>query len=318
MSGKISGIIWDADLPRNQKYVLLAYADHADHAGEGVFPSIDLVAWKTGYKRRQVINMKNGLVENKYLVQTGTMKSGTPIYRIALENLPKRPSWKEFKEMEGGAKNAPLDNLGGAKNNQRGAKNAPLGVQKTTKGVQPSAPEPSLITVNETSGRGGVDKKSSPTGAPSPACPPAPLSQSTDALNTYVKITPKFSLDKTQQRLISDLASESDFDPAKWDRACRSCHNNGVKPANVQCRVDVYRAGGDYQVMQDRKRAGADPTPRPLAGMDDPAKLEAYRRQAEQDQAAQAEAAARVSEIVDQSKRQRALEELGKAAQRGP
>ncbi len=35
MSGKISGMVWDADLPRNLKYVLLAYADHADHEGGG-------------------------------------------------------------------------------------------------------------------------------------------------------------------------------------------------------------------------------------------------------------------------------------------
>lgn len=57
MSGKIMGAVWDMDLPQAQKFVLLAYADHADHEGRGVRPSYGLIAWKTGYTKRHVMRI---------------------------------------------------------------------------------------------------------------------------------------------------------------------------------------------------------------------------------------------------------------------
>jgi hypothetical protein len=43
------GLVWDSDLERDEKYVLLAYADHADHTGRSIYPGDPLVAYKTGY-----------------------------------------------------------------------------------------------------------------------------------------------------------------------------------------------------------------------------------------------------------------------------
>jgi hypothetical protein len=59
--------VWSLDLPTNQKIILLAYADHCDDRGL-CHPSLDLVAWKTGYSRRQIQRVSRelrakGLVE---------------------------------------------------------------------------------------------------------------------------------------------------------------------------------------------------------------------------------------------------------------
>ena len=54
MSWKISGLVWELDLTHSQQSILLAMADHAEHDGSQVFPSIALIAWKTGYSKRQV------------------------------------------------------------------------------------------------------------------------------------------------------------------------------------------------------------------------------------------------------------------------
>lgn len=89
MSGKITGIVWESDLPQNEKYVLLAYADHADHEGNGIFPSVGLIAWKTGYSDRNIKRVKKSLIKKGYLVETGARASGTPVYRMDIEALPK-------------------------------------------------------------------------------------------------------------------------------------------------------------------------------------------------------------------------------------
>lgn len=101
MSGKISGLVWDLALPREQKYVLLAYADHADHEGYGVRPSYDLIAWKTGYPRRSVMRIVEKLENSKLLVvvkQGGSKADGTlgkpTEWRIDVDAAPKTPPRK--------------------------------------------------------------------------------------------------------------------------------------------------------------------------------------------------------------------------------
>lgn len=63
MSGKISGLVWDLDLPHREVFVLLAITDHADHDGRNMHPSLELLAWKTGDSRRTVIRILNKLAE---------------------------------------------------------------------------------------------------------------------------------------------------------------------------------------------------------------------------------------------------------------
>jgi hypothetical protein len=70
MSGKIMGQVWDLDLPHNKLIVLLAMTDHADHEGNNIFPSMELIAWKTGYSERQVRRIVQSLEKDKLLTKT--------------------------------------------------------------------------------------------------------------------------------------------------------------------------------------------------------------------------------------------------------
>ena len=47
-------LVWELDLPKPEKFLLLAIADHADHTGRGARPGVRLLAWKTGDTRRTV------------------------------------------------------------------------------------------------------------------------------------------------------------------------------------------------------------------------------------------------------------------------
>ena len=94
MSVHIMGLIWNCELEQNVKYILLAYADHADHEGRSIYPSDALVAWKTGYSERQVIRIRLALIEKKIMLRDGTSPFRTQMYRIDVDALPKRDAFQ--------------------------------------------------------------------------------------------------------------------------------------------------------------------------------------------------------------------------------
>jgi len=94
MSVKIMGLVWDCGLPRNEKYILLALADHADHEGRNIYPSVGRVAWKTGYDERMVQRLIKKLIIQGVLVGEGSGKRGTNRYRIEIKCLPQRPDYE--------------------------------------------------------------------------------------------------------------------------------------------------------------------------------------------------------------------------------
>jgi len=49
--------VWEHEFTHPQLVVMLALADHADDDGENIFPSIERVAWKTGYTGRTITNI---------------------------------------------------------------------------------------------------------------------------------------------------------------------------------------------------------------------------------------------------------------------
>jgi Helix-turn-helix domain len=86
MSVKQMGMVWDLDLPANKKLVLLAYADHADHDGGSVYPSLGRIAHKTGYSRRQVIRTAHELVKSGLMEKVRESTHDAPAeYRLRLE-----------------------------------------------------------------------------------------------------------------------------------------------------------------------------------------------------------------------------------------
>lgn len=91
MSVKIMGAVWDSALPKSEKFIALAYADHASHDGANIYPSIGLIAWKTGYSNRAVQRITQSLIVNKILVHVGKHgKYQTNMYEMNVQKLPKR------------------------------------------------------------------------------------------------------------------------------------------------------------------------------------------------------------------------------------
>src|SRR5690606_6936723 len=82
---------WDLDLPANKLLILLAMTDHADHNGENIYPSIELVAWKTGYSESQARRIIKSLVKDGIL--TAQVRPGrTSVYTVHLDKgKPKEP-----------------------------------------------------------------------------------------------------------------------------------------------------------------------------------------------------------------------------------
>lgn len=76
MSVKLMGQVWDLDLNHSQQSILLALADHADDDGSKCFPSVDRIAWKTGYERRQVQRIMRDLEKDNLLVLVAHRSGG--------------------------------------------------------------------------------------------------------------------------------------------------------------------------------------------------------------------------------------------------
>lgn len=95
MSVRIMGQVWEKDLPFNKAWVLMAMADHADHEGKNVFPSLALIAWKTGYALSSVKRIVADLRDDGILLPYGHTPGGVVIYRIQMEHLPEKPPFTE-------------------------------------------------------------------------------------------------------------------------------------------------------------------------------------------------------------------------------
>ena len=90
MSVKIMGAIWDLDLPHELAWVLMAYADHADHDGRNCYPGTKLIAYKTGYSTRQVQRCTADLLTRGLLSveRQGGGRGHATVYRIDLSRAP--------------------------------------------------------------------------------------------------------------------------------------------------------------------------------------------------------------------------------------
>lgn len=62
--------VWESGLPPMERLVALAYADHADHEGNNIYPSLGTVATKTGMDRANVARIRRRLVEKGVMVPT--------------------------------------------------------------------------------------------------------------------------------------------------------------------------------------------------------------------------------------------------------
>ncbi len=101
MSINVVREVWELDLPPHEKLLLLAMADHADHEGRNVYPSIDFVAWKTRYSARHVQRLVRGLERRGILVRQGNGNGGrgrSTCYRIDLRKGDKSAPFSRRKD----------------------------------------------------------------------------------------------------------------------------------------------------------------------------------------------------------------------------
>jgi Helix-turn-helix domain len=112
MSDKAKGHVWELDLPHNEKWVLLAMADHADHNGRNIYPGHALTAYKTDYSENTVIRLVRKLRERGILVLADPARRPSPSnpYHIDWERCTFKPPFASLPW--GGAHAEPrTDNL---------------------------------------------------------------------------------------------------------------------------------------------------------------------------------------------------------------
>lgn len=110
MSAKATGLVWDLECPKkygelefkpSHKYVLVAYADHADHNGKNIWPAVRTIAKKTGLDERSIQRLTRDLESMGMLIEDGTGPRGTNRWSLPYD--------------EGGDKLSPLTNCQGDK-----------------------------------------------------------------------------------------------------------------------------------------------------------------------------------------------------------
>ena len=67
MSALLMGLVWSIELAPPEQAVMLALADHGKDDGTDIYPSVELLAWKTGKTVRQIQRILRSL-ENKRLI----------------------------------------------------------------------------------------------------------------------------------------------------------------------------------------------------------------------------------------------------------
>ena len=122
MSIKVMTQVWELDLPRSEKLIALALADHGDDDGAHIYPSVARIAWKTGYSERQVQDILRAL-EARGLIRVVAYPNGG------------RGKATEYKmDIEKGARLAPFKPTNGANSapyiDEKDAETAPYQGQK--------------------------------------------------------------------------------------------------------------------------------------------------------------------------------------------
>lgn len=94
--------VWKCDLPPNQAYILLAMADQAWDDGSHCFPSVNYLAWKCGYTRRQIQNILRELRAKGVLLvvafehggRSSTGAGRATEYLIRLTDVARKPDYR--------------------------------------------------------------------------------------------------------------------------------------------------------------------------------------------------------------------------------
>jgi len=222
MSAKIMGMVWDLVLSPAERSVLLAMADHADHDGNNVRPSVALIAWKTDYSERQVQRIIGDLRKDGLLVLVRGATPTTPNhYRIDIAAGKQKPA---FVPATRGRQDV-TPRVDKMSPQDRGDKMSPGDIAMSPRGDIAMSPDPSW---NHHKERGGVQTKT-----PTPAHP---------ALALYSQLT-----NITPATFTAEMLAEQVTDLGKWEKAIKEWLSSGFKPANVKGMLDWYHGKGRHQ-----------------------------------------------------------------------
>lgn len=95
-------VLEEIDVTRPQQLVLLSMAENARDDGSKCFPSVDLIAWKAGYKPRAVIDIMRDLRQMGVLEVVAEHRAQRATeYHIHLDRAPRKPSFDEWQAEHG-------------------------------------------------------------------------------------------------------------------------------------------------------------------------------------------------------------------------
>lgn len=181
MSVKYMGAVWDLDLPHPKQSILLAMADHADHDGNNIFPSVGLVAWKTGYSVNQARRIIQQLVKDGLLVPVSERPGEVKRYRMDLSKAKRKEPYTPPK-------------MGGEDSHSYVTPTPPIAM-----GVDPSI-EPSIES-NTPEAEDKMDNSNSDTAAQTP--PPTPSPKTWQQQRVEVLISCLYGVDLENKTQVS-------------------------------------------------------------------------------------------------------------------
>ncbi len=164
MSVKLMGdILRGVDLPTNRKFVLLKFADHADHDGRNAYPSLGRIAHECRLSKRLVRIVVAELVKEKILVIEGNESGGRGKprnYRVDVEQAkelhPLAPYWGARKPFSVALSDHKKREIGSPFSSEKGESHDTKEESESTKRGKQDSAKPSRGTVQENRPRGGA------------------------------------------------------------------------------------------------------------------------------------------------------------------
>lgn len=217
MSGKVSGWAWDQELSIHLKYVLLAYADKADHYGKDVYPSIRLICEMTCLSRRSVQRNTRELETLGYLIPDGKGPKGVNKWRIPVD--------------KGVTPATPPTVKGDTDDIERVTPMTRGGDMGDAKGVTPASLNPPLNPSIETSVKPSKERRANARG-------PAVI-----LIRRINHINPSGELNG----LIDRVVGTEFIDLLKWGRIIRKWNASGWNKTNYHGMLDVFKNGWERE-----------------------------------------------------------------------
>lgn len=162
-------IMEEADLTRPQQAVLVAMAENAWDDGSHCYPSVDKIAWKAGYKPRNVTDIIRELRHSGVLEVVKEASGRRPTeYRIVIAKAPRKATFEEWQKANGRhAETIRRGAISRGVQNDEGCNLTGLGVQNDENETRENAPR----TVSEPL---GTDTPPTPSNMITMAAPKKP------------------------------------------------------------------------------------------------------------------------------------------------